>query len=117
MTFYTISYVPFYDQIMKVYKHIYIIDRNPGNDTSLNSIVKPISSPPLSTFSNHATQCLYAIYNPENNNKLLEIGEETLLFSYLIQNNYIVNTEITEIMRKVKNLPNNGQLLCIIYKI
>tara|TARA_Y100000768_G_C23776128_1_gene585692 strand:- start:251 stop:619 length:369 start_codon:yes stop_codon:yes gene_type:complete len=115
---YSISSMPFYDNIQKMYKHIYIIDRYPSNDISLTSIIKQISPPSLSIFSNHNSHCLYAICNPYNNNnnnkELLEIGQESLLFSYLLQNKYSINTQITDILSKITNIPNNSQLLCVI---
>jgi len=115
-SFYSISSIPFFDHTQQIYKHIYIIDRNPSNDISFNSIIKQLSPPRLSTFSNPRSHCLYAICNPDNINLLLEIGQETLLFSYLLQNNFIINTEITDIISKVTNLPHNAQLLCVINK-
>ena len=115
---YTISSQPFYDNIHKCYKHIYLMDRMPS--APLSSIVRNLNCPKFSPFKESTMcspipTCVPAIYNPNDKSKLLEIGEEAILFTYLIQNAYTVDTSLTKIMHKNSN-KSHTKLLCLISK-
>ena len=112
---YSISSVPFYDNIKQIYTHIYIFDRKP-TDNSLISISKYINMPQLSPFKGYNNnQCVYALLNPANNSQLLKIGEEPTLFSFLLKNNININTQLTKVLNKnTRTTDDNPELLCII---
>ena len=117
--FYSISSIPFYDNIEQTYKHIYIIDRNP-NDPSLSKIIRQIMTPSLSSFLPNSNLCVYSILNPNDVSQYLQLGQEPALFSYLMQNSYTINTQLTDIIHnnaRQNNISNvNSQLLCLISK-
>ena len=119
---YSIQIQPYYNSIRQCYTHIYTIDPEPASsETALLSIICKINPPKLSPFqtnccSDHKPSCINAIYNPTNINMLLAVGEESLLFNYLIKNNYTINTSITKIMKEAPVKTEGSKLLCIISK-
>ncbi len=111
---YSVSIRPFYDSINQKYTHIFVIDRMPNEP--LKKIARTIHMPRLSPFEtfSESNKCVIAIYNPFDLNKLLEIGEEPIFFTYLLQNGYKVDTSLTKLMF---NNPKEFKLLCMITKI
>lgn len=112
---YSISSLPFYDNINQIYTHIYIFDRKPL-DNALISISKNINMPQLSPFKGYNNnQCVYAVLNPDNNSQLLKIGEEPILFSFLFKNNININSQLTKVLNKnTRSNHHNSELLCIV---
>ena len=116
---YTIGSQPYYDSIHECYTHIYVMDRSPG--LPLSNIVRTLHTPKLSPFQTTSgpccnyKNCVPAIYNPEHPQVLLKIGEESLLFSYLIQNSYAIDTSLTKLMRDTPT-KTGPRLLCMISK-
>ena len=45
-------------------------------------------------------KCIWVIMNPNNTHEMLEIIDIPNLFSFLIENGYKINTDITKIMQK-----------------
>ena len=102
---FTISTQTFYDNFSKTYKNIYVVDQKPTG--GLEKIVKRIQSPKLSPFTTRPNDgcykpCIYAVYNPNNTQELLCIEDIGLLFSYVISNNYIIDTSLTKMMNNSK---------------
>ena len=115
---YSIESRPYYNSKDTCYTRIFTIDRSP-TQPFLN-IVKSIVMPKLSPFeTNHgcclAQRCALAIYNPTSPTQLLQPGEEAILFSYLIQNGYKIDTSLTKLMQDSTAI-NNSRLLCMISK-
>lgn len=111
---YSVSIRPFYDSINQIYTNIFVIDRMPNEP--LKSIIKSIHMPRLSPFEPFSknNKCILGVYNPENLNKLLELGQESIFFTYLLQNGYKIDTSLTKLMF---NTPKDYKLLCMITKI
>ena len=118
-TVYNIGSIPFYDNTQQCYTHIYIVDRQPT--APLLNITRRLTTPKLSPFQTTSgpccnyNPCVHAIYNPNNLSLLLKIGEEALLFSYLIQNGYSIDTSLTKLMRD-SPIKGDIRLLCMISK-
>ncbi len=109
---YIISSRIYYNNILQCYSHIYILDRSPT--TPFNNIVKTLHTPKLSPFKESTPCspleiCVNAIYNPNSTTELLKKGEEAILFTYLLQNGYTINTSLTKIMK-------DDRILCVISK-
>ena len=106
------------DEFNKCYKKIMIIDPVP-NDEKIKKILKTIPNKKLSPFDESDNccpkkHCLNAVLNPNNLCQLLCFDDITLLFQYLLTNNYKINTDITKIMMKGKNqIPD---LICFVTK-
>ena len=99
---YTISTQIYYDTYNTCYKRILTIDRKPSS-TTLNQIVKRVSMPKLSEFKQSTPccpieKCIYAIYNPHNPMELLRLEDQSLLITYLMANNFTINTSLTQLM-------------------
>jgi len=91
------------------YKKIIVINKDPSG--ALASFVKKIKGPKLSPFqSNNCcenTYCQRAILNPHQPTDILCMSQIGLLFSFLLDNGYTINTHLTEIMQ-----PNLDNLIC-----
>jgi hypothetical protein len=102
---YTISSQPIYDSFSQSYKNIYTIDRQPTG--ILSTIVRRMSPSKLSPFKVNTNDdcnqsCIYAINQPNNPQQLLCMSQLGLLFSFLISNNYLIDTKLTSMMNKSK---------------
>lgn len=94
------------------YKKIIILDKKPKTNGLINNIVKYINISKLSIFDIDDS-CAYAILNPNNLNKFLKLDEITILFSWLINNGYNINTSITKLITK-SNLEIKNNIICLI---
>lgn len=105
---YIISKTIYYDSLNKCYKNILIIDRIPEGD--LKNKIKIINNTKLSSFQENTPcsnyqQCLYAITDLNNIsscrnvcNNFLDINKQGDLITYLLKNNYIVDTDLTRLL-------------------
>lgn len=118
----TIYSQPFYDNMNKCYTRIYVIDRNP--EAPLSNIIRRIQTPRLSPFQTSENSCALAIYNPNQIQQLLQVGEEAILFTYLLTNGYTIDTSLTKLLKSTNNMccsntsssSSSGTLLCLISK-
>tara|TARA_Y100000817_G_C16820982_1_gene528868 strand:+ start:1007 stop:1360 length:354 start_codon:yes stop_codon:yes gene_type:complete len=93
----------FYDSHAQKYQNIYVIDEKPSGP--LENIVKKIQSPKLSQFKTNdscSKSCVYAIYNPHNPQELLCLEDISILFNFLLSNNYTIETLLTHMMNQSK---------------
>ena len=112
MELYTLSSKIYYDN--DEYKKIIILDRKPKTTGMLQYIVKYIRPSNLSSSINvDNNKCIYAILNPNNLNELLKIEELSILFTWLFNNGYNVNTNFTEIIQR-SNLQIKNNMICFI---
>jgi hypothetical protein len=116
---YTLKSSIFLDKLDGCYKKIITINNDP-NDPQINSILKKIKNVPLSIFNQHPncsqyTNCILAFTNPLNPTQLLTLDDIALLFSYLTENNYIIDHITTNIMLNTTQKINN--FICFIKKI
>jgi len=113
MNTYEISKFIFYDSNNTNYLNGIRINSMPRGP--LKNFVKKISKPRLSPFesfyevSNEEQLCYYQIFNMENPNKPLLENNISVMFNFLLLNNYTINTDITKIMKK-----NTCNLICYI---
>ncbi len=110
--FYTIHSQLYYN-INKEYQFIFTIDRKPPSSDLLNNIIKTIQSSNLSAFHNNTKTCILALLNPNNNSEFLERTQISLLFTFLSQNGYTIDTNLTKMLVDVNQKKN---LVCIIHK-
>ena len=111
MELYTLSSKIYYDN--NEYKKIIILDRKPEINGMLQYIVKKISPSKLSTSINQDNKCIYALLNPNNLNELLKIEELSILFTWLFNNGYNINTNFTEIIQR-SSLQIKNNMICFI---
>lgn len=113
MNTYEISKFVFYEQ--NNYNYLNGLRMNTMPRGPLKNYIKKISKPKLSPFesfyevANQEQRCYYQIYNMENPSQPLLENNISVLFNFLLLNNYTINTDITKIMKK--NTPN---LICYI---
>jgi len=100
---YSISTQVFNDLQTNCYKRIFTIDREPLGP--LQNLVKRIQNPKLSKFQTFNScgerkSCILAIYNPDDLFSLLTVDQQPRLLTFLMQNNYTIDTNITKLMMK-----------------
>ena len=93
--------------IEKTYDKIVVVDRMPA-DGKLKEIVKVVRREKLSPFQEMA-KCIYAIRHPTEN-KLLDYEELPLLFSFLIENGYTIDTKLGKVLK-------DRNLICFVSKL
>ena len=112
METYVITTEPYYDYNKKSYFNILIIDRYPNGP--LKSLVKTINISKLSPFQNNnkSYKCYNAIYDL-NNNVPMNADNYYDLYIFLLNNSYIINTELTNMIDKT-TFKSSKNLLCFI---
>ena len=113
---YSLSSQVFYDQIPQCYRKIVTINKEPTGP--LKFLVKKTHIPKLSPFKERSICCpepfcIYIILSPTNPTEYLCIDEIPNLFSYLMENNYTIDSNVTKIMQDSKVKMNND-LICFI---
>lgn len=106
----------FYKSCDQCYIKILSIDREPSNP--LLTICKKVTYEKLSPFKQPSPcekieRCGYAIMNPNNKLEFANLNDLPLLFTWLIQNGYTVNTAITDMLNKSEVRMDN-KLVCFI---
>ena len=126
MVVYCFYVQPFYDNLIKEYTHIIVINCEPVGP--LKNYIRKTVFPKLSTFEGFGSRinkCVYAIKNIDggcsnggcsnggcnNVNDLLTIDNLDSLVIFLMENGYIINKDISEIMNNEKINVNNGKKL------
>lgn len=111
METYVITTETYYNSLLKHYLNILVIDRIPNGP--LNKFVKKITIPIISPFKSNinSCKCVYAIYN--NNNEIMNADNYYELYIYLLNNSYIINTELTNMIDKT-TFKSSKNLLCFI---
>ncbi len=103
---YTLSSQTIYDNIKQSYSNIYVLDRKPTGD--LEKIVKPLRVAKLSPFQHSRDdscgpcKCAQAVYNPHQPNEFLCIDDIAILFSWLADHDYTIDTSLTQVMNESK---------------
>ena len=115
---YQITSEVYLDLHNKCYKNIIVIYPKPKDD-SLNAIIKSVTRQKLSPFDEVSfccprNRCMYAFVHPHNKCELLCVNDIALLFSYLSQNGFNINTDLTKIM--LKSSVEIKNLICFISK-
>jgi hypothetical protein len=109
---YMICIQPYYDSTHQAYKNILTIDRKPIDGDPLNTIVRALSYPRLSSFiqDKYKQKCVFAIYDPECLYSLMDIDKIALLYTFLANIGYTIDEHKT-VFHKI-----NNKMLCFITK-
>ena len=104
-----------YDELTESYKSIICINKMPNGN--LKNHIKKINNPKLSPFEIYNnndycnSHCLLAIKSFNNCNEFLTPNNIDELFEFMINNNYSVNNEFTNLISKTKNININNKKL------
>lgn len=122
---YTIMIQNYYDTNLQYYRNILILNKEPIGP--LNKYIKKISMPYLSPFTNSFSNdmnntnnnntCLYAIIDFMDNTKLMCVNNIPDLFSFLINNGYIIDYNLTKIIKNTTCASKNDLICYITYTI
>jgi hypothetical protein len=122
---YTIMIQNYYDTNLQYYRNILILNKEPIGP--LNKYIKKISMPYLSPFTNsfsndmnntnNTNTCLYAIIDFMDNTKLMCVNNIPDLFSFLINNGYIIDYNLTKIIKNTTCASKNNLICYITYTI
>ena len=111
---YLISSQIYYESPNNCYKRIITIDRTPNGP--LSSLTRRINNPKLSPYQTSSScareSCVLALYS-QTTNEVLDISNQGTLLTFLYQNDYTIDTELTNVMRK-QTTQNNCELLFVI---
>ena len=114
---YTLSSQVYLDTHDKIYKKILIINTKPTG--VLNNHVRQISPQKLSPFQgNHYTsycenRCAYALTKFCNNMEFMDPNDIPELFTFLLENGYTINTQLTQMMQ-TSNVKMDKEIICFI---
>lgn len=109
---YTLYISPYYDNIKQCYFNVIIIDREPKGP--LREIIKRKQYNSLSPFHSNTysncnyknKSCVHIICHPENKNEILDIDDISILYSFLLQNNYQIDTKLTNMISLTQSKTN-----------
>jgi len=115
---YSISTQVFNNTHTNCYKRIFVIDRLPNGP--LKKLVKRMLAPKLSSFQSfnsceERNSCILALHHPNDCYRLLTVEEQPILLTFLTNNNYIINTDITKLMMKNPVKPIDNLMFIITY--
>ena len=116
MILYSLQSIPYYDSIKKEYTNILTL--NQSESGPLKEITKTVRLNKLYPFEANTNicpkpNCIVAITQIDNRNELMCIDQMPLLFEFLMNNGYTIDTSITKIFQK-SNVKMNGNLICMI---
>ena len=107
------------DRFNECYKNVIVISPAPTQQ-ALKYITKLVNREKLSPFQEQSPccpqdQCYYIILNPNNTCEFLCIEQIPLLFNYLFNNGFKIDTSVTKVMQMSD--VKVGNLICFISKI
>ena len=99
------------DSINKCYKKILTVNNKPEKST-FSEIIKTIPKKRKSPYDDiyccdRPPHCIHGILNPKNKREFLGVNDIDILFNFLIENNYKLEENLTEILIKNKNFNND----------
>lgn len=120
MECYSLNARPFYNSKEQCYMKVIQIDRQPLQNATINTILKRVTFNRLSPFDvpgpcDKYEPCGYVFVNPNDYNMFATIDNVPLIFTWLLQNGYSVNTAITDMMNSSSVKPTYP-LLCMVTK-
>ena len=112
---YTLKVIPYLDEYNKKYKQIITINCVPEGE--LANYVKKVKLPKLSPFKDNSESCSYkccsyVILDLNNKNTFMCVDDIPSLFTFLYENNYIINTNLTKLMIK-GDVKLSDKVLCL----
>ena len=115
---YNIFSIIYYDNTLEAYKPIVCINKIPNG--KMKDYVKQVENAKLSPFQDDNNEycnkkCIYAIKSFNNCNEFLDPNNIDELYEFIINNNYSINYEFTNLINKSKNKNiNNKKLIMFI---
>jgi hypothetical protein len=118
MKIYMLTSQPYYCSINQCYRQILVLNQKPTGP--LYQISKRINPPKLSPFKEisvccNQPTCIWAIKSPDNKCDLMCVEELPMLFQFLMNNGYIIDTSITKMMNESSVKLNNPMICYISY--
>ena len=116
MTIYTLSSKVYLDTHLKCYKKIITINKKP--DGPLGNLVSRVRENKLSVFQQQSNccewkPCFLAINHPNGMSGFLTVDELPDLFSFLVENNYTIDSQTTQMINQSQNIRLDG-FICFI---
>tara|TARA_Y100000816_G_C26092550_1_gene577590 strand:+ start:1891 stop:2247 length:357 start_codon:yes stop_codon:yes gene_type:complete len=112
---YTLKVIPYLDEYNKEYKQIITINSLPNGE--LLNYVKKVNLPRLSPFKKNngccsSKCCSYVLCDLNNTSQFMCIDEIPSLFTFLYENNYSINTDLTKLMTD-SDVKLSDKILCL----
>jgi len=112
---YTLKVIPYLDEFNKEYKKIISINSLP--EGNLSNYVKKVKLPKLSPFKNNTSCCsnkccTYVLCDFDNTNKFMCVDDIPALFTFLYENDYTINTELTKLISEGE-IKLTDKILCL----
>jgi len=117
MPLYSISSIPWYSTYDECYYNTLSISGMPSGDLAYH--VKRLSRPKLSPFETHTAcnpmkECPFVIFKDPNDRCPIRADDYDWLLSFLVDNGYSVNYDMTKMIMKSKVPASNERILCFI---
>lgn len=114
---YSLSSINYLDKFEKCYKKIISINCIPKGP--LEKYVTRLTLPKLSEADVDSAccpreSCVYVLKNVNNNNQLMIVDDVPNLFNYLVENNYNIDSSITNMLHKSDVRLNKKKIICFI---
>ena len=116
MRLYSLESIPYYDSVQQEYTNILTVNKAP--EGPLNTITKTVRQNKLSPFETHNNicpkpSCIIGITSIQNPCEMMCINDLPILFEFLINNGYTIDSSVTKILQK-SSMKMNGNLICMI---
>lgn len=98
------------------YIKVLCLDRQPDNESVLNHIVKRVKNNKLSTFKQEDDPCIFIIMNPTNLGAYAQIDNIQIVFSWLIQRGFTIDTNLTQMFLHGDTRTKNT-FICFIHSV
>ena len=114
---FSIHSTPFYKSVEQQYIKVLCLDREPDTESGLKQIVKRVKIDKISLFKQEPGDdtCVFIIMNPNKPNDYAKIDDIQMVFSWLMQHGFTIDTTLTQMFShgdvKMKN-----PLVCFIRK-
>lgn len=126
--FFAIYYQPYYDNINECYKNIITLDKIPNGPLKFyvirikNNLLSPFQTYDNICNTNYNNNCIYALLNIQHNyknlclakkfcNNIMTPNEIDILYNFLHNNNYAIESQITNTNLINPNLKNSNKNL------
>jgi len=117
---YMVTIQPYYEPISQQYIHIMTLNARPPQSDPLSRIVKILSTPRMTSFVQEYETYVYAVYDPEDTNKLITMSRISTFFEYIIDNGYRLNKMLSNVMTspamRNRAIGPRKDILCFIEK-
>lgn len=117
---YMVTIQPYYEPRTQQYIHIMTMNALPSKTDPLYKIVKILPTPRMTKFIQEYQAYVYAVYDPEDTSKLINMDRVSAFFEYIFDNGYKLNRTLSNIMTspamRNKAIGPRKDILCFIEK-